>query len=58
MVQILSLRAMDELYETDGTNLVSESHGHRTICVTEHSNRQYKLYEYGDNSGEPTGEVT
>ena len=58
MVQTLSLRAMDELYEMDGTNLVSESHGHRTICVTEHSNRQDELYEYGDNSGEPTGEVT
>ena len=58
MVQTLSLRDMDERYELDGTNLVSKSHGHRTIGITQHSNRQYKLYEYGDNSGEPTGEVT
>ena len=45
MVQTLSLRDMDELYEMDGTNLISESHGHRTICVTEHSNGQDELYE-------------
>ena len=45
MVQTLSLRDMDEWYEMDGTNLVSESHGLCTICVTQHCFRQYELYE-------------
>ena len=45
MVQTLSKRAVDELHKMDGTNLVSESHGHCTIYIIHHCNGQYELYK-------------
>ena len=58
MIQKSFCKAKAKLYAWGDTNLVSERHGHPTICVTQHCDGQDELYEYGDNPSETSGKVT